>query len=212
MPWVQQERRQCVRQAYGLYSSIPLHPPLGKRSYELVSIKKKKCGCFSCLSPPPRMISLQRYEKNTYLGYINSGVPFISLQVSLKKHIIAIAQAFGWLSLSAKRAFWAQTWHLTKDRERDQTGSSVWEEGLQIGQWSLDKNKDDPVKYITITRYYPVLLSPLIALTEKCMMNFADLLAVNRKKKQKKNSQAPSHPLLLLFSNYFCVTYVKPEV
>lgn len=75
--------------------------------------------------------------------------------------------------------------------------------------WSLDKNKDDPVKCITITRYYPVLLSSLTALTENCMMNFADLLAVNRKKKSFK---LPLTPSLFFFSNYFCVTYVKPEV
>lgn len=72
-------------------------------------------------------------------------------------------------------------------------------------RWSLDKNKDDPVKCITITRYYPVLLSSLTALTENCMMNFADLLAVNRK---KKKFQAPSHPLALflfkLFLRYIC--------
>lgn len=81
VPRVQRERRQCVRQAYGLHSSISilLRPPLGntpKRSYELVSIKKKKC-CFRGLSPPPE----NRREEHTYWGYTNAGVPFVSLQV-----------------------------------------------------------------------------------------------------------------------------------
>lgn len=57
-------------------------------------------------------------------------------------------------------------------------------------------NKDDPVKRITITRYYPVLLSSLTALTAKRMMNFADSLAVNG---AKKKIQAPSHPLQISF-------------
>lgn len=73
----------------------------------------------------------------------------------------------------------------------------VWDEDLQIGQWSLDKNKDDPVKRITITWYYPVLLSSLTALMEKRMMNFADLLAVNQTKKKK--IKLPLHPLVFFF-------------
>lgn len=85
---------------------------------------------------------------------------------------------------------------------------SVWDEDLQIGQWSLDKNKDDPVKRITVTRHYPVRLSSFTGLMEKRMMNFADLLAVDQTEKKKKKNQAPSHPLLF-FSYNFYVTYVK---
>lgn len=121
-------------------------------------------------------------------------------QLSFWKHKSAVAQAFNDTSVQPN----CFSGLMLQRREWDQTGSSVWQGAFRRsgGPWT-----NDPAKCITSSCYHPALSPPS---RSWFMMNFADLLAVNQKRKSSSISPFALFPPL--FSNDFCVTYVQPDV
>lgn len=178
---------QSVRQAYGLYSSIPLLTPLTnppKRSYKLGSIKKSVVVSLA-FSP-----SLRKCSRAIYMCYSVPGIPSISSQV-LPKTIAATAQAFGWHKGS-------QTWHLTKDMERDQTQTSVWEKSPPDRPAKPGQEQGWPCE---IHHHHTLLASPPLP-SQPWHTNVWWILQIQWRWRKT---------MLSFFSNYFCYLCYTPR-
>lgn len=99
---------------------------------------------------------------------------------------------------------WTFLAQLTKERKPDRTELYVRQRVLRVQQ-SLGMKRNDPVKCITITCHYSVLLSSH-SYDGKMHNDFCRFLGFRLEKKPKNLHLTPLDPF---FSNYFCVTYVK---
>lgn len=134
-------------------------------------------------------------------------------QLSFWKHKSAVAQAFNDTSVQPN----CFSGLMLQRREWDQTGSSVWQGALRRsgGPWT-----NDPAKCITSSCYHPAPFPPS---RSWFMMNFADLLAVNQKRKSSSISPfapfPPPFPMIsvlhmfnLMFKMFYCLQYIfKPH-